>query len=77
MTDAAQAQRALEELIKQQEELAAKIDAQRKISRETALETVRNLCKTYEFTATDLKGYLKVTRTKSVASTRKRSTRKK
>ncbi len=74
MTDA---QRALEELLKQQEDLAAKIETQRKASREEALHTVRNLCKAHEFSATDLKGCLKVSRARSSGTTRKRSTRKK
>ena len=45
MTDAHDAQKLLEQLLKQQEDLAAKIDAQRKASRDAALETVKNLCR--------------------------------
>lgn len=75
MSDAQDAQKQLEQLLKQQEDLAAKIDAQRKASRDAALETVKNLCKAYEFSAADLKGYIKVTRTRSAnkkATPRKR-----
>jgi hypothetical protein len=77
MAGAADSQKTLEDLLKQQEELAAKIEAQRQASRADALDTVRKLCKSYEFTATDLKGHLKVMRTKSASPARKRSTRKK
>jgi RecB family exonuclease len=71
----------LEQLIKQQEELAARIDAQRKESRAAALLQVQQMCKTYEITATELKGHLKVTRssgtaTKSRSRTKSTSTRK-
>lgn len=67
MTDAHDAQKQLEQLLKQQEDLAAKIDAQRKASRDAALETVKNLCKAYEFSAADLKGFIKVTRARATA----------
>jgi hypothetical protein len=39
----------------------ARIDAQRKASRDAALETVKNLCKAYEFSATDFIGFIKAT----------------
>jgi len=67
MTDAHDAQKQLEQLLKQQEDLAAKIDAQRKASRDAALDTVKNLCKAYEFSAADLKGFIKATRARAVA----------
>jgi len=79
MTDANEAQKQLEQLIKQQEDLTAKIDAQRKVSRDAALETVKNLCKAYEFTAGDLKGCIKTTRTRAAAkkATPRKSSRRK
>lgn len=80
MTDANEAQKQLEQLLKQQADLTAKIDAQRKASREAALETVKNLCKAYEFGAADLKGFIKATRTRSTAAkkaTPRKSTRRK
>lgn len=74
MADAQDAQKQLEQLLKQQEELTARIDAQRKASRDAALETVKNLCKAYEFSAADLKGFIKVTRAR--AATKKVTPRK-
>ena len=79
MTDANEAQKQLEQLIKQQEDLTAKIEAQRKVSRDAALETVKNLCKAYEFSAGDLKGFIKTTRTRGAAKKAppRKSTRRK
>jgi hypothetical protein len=62
------AQQTLEALMKQQEELAARIDEQRKVSRAAALEEAQKLCKTYEIMASELKGYLKVTRSSGTAT---------
>lgn len=68
------AQHTLEALIKQQEELAARIDEQRKASRAEALVEAQKLCKTYEITATELKGYIKATRSSgTVTKSRARS----
>lgn len=77
MANKTQAEIALEALMKQQEDLAAKITAHREASRAEALETARSLCKNYEITATELKGFIKVTRTKSTTTARKKSSRKK
>lgn len=68
MTDTVDPQKLLKDLLAQQEKLNAQIEVQLKASREAALNTARELCKTYEFTATDLKGYLKVTRAKRTAA---------
>ena len=74
MADAQDAQKQLEQLLKQQEDLTARIDAQRKASRDAALETVKNLCNAYDFSATDLKGFIKATRAR--AATKKVTPRK-
>lgn len=69
-----EAQKSLQALLKQQEELTARIEEQRKASRADALTQVKQLCADYEITATELKGSLKV---KRAASTVKSSTRSK
>ena len=56
----------LEEAQKQQEALSAKIADLLKQTRDEDLATVKRLCKTHGFTATDLKDSLK---TRSVSST--------
>ena len=69
MTDAIQAQRDLAGLLQQQEELSKPITVQRQATRDAALKTVKELCAAHEFTASDLKGSIKVsrdTRTKTV-----------
>lgn len=48
----------LEDLLKQQEELAEQIETARKEEKTEALKTVRQLCKAHGFTANMLKGYL-------------------
>ena len=53
--------------------LDEKIEALRKESREDALKTVRKLCETHLFTATDLRGALKV---KGATRTAKKSPRR-
>jgi hypothetical protein len=68
-----EAEAELRKLMDQQTELSAKIDAQKKATREAALANVKKLCETYEFTATDLRGSLKVKRT---ATPRKSTPRK-
>lgn len=55
----------LAELIKQREELDAKIVAEAKEGRAAAVAQVRELIKQYKITATDLKGLLKTRRTKA------------
>lgn len=77
MTDAADAQKVLDDLIKQQADINAKVDAQLKATREAALATVKNLCTAHKFTATDLKGALVVKRANSTKATPRKSTRKK
>ena len=69
-----EAQKSLQALLKQQEELTARIEEQRKASRADALTQVKQLCTDYEITATELKGSLKV---KRAASTQKSGTRSK
>jgi hypothetical protein len=77
MTDAFEAQRSLEALIQQQEDIAKQIQIQRQATRDAALKTVKDLCKLHEFTAGDLKGCLKVSRaTRGKAPTKRRTTRK-
>ena len=77
MTDAATAQKELDELLKQQADINAKVEAQLKATREAALTTVRNLCTVHKFTATDLKGALTVKRATAAKSTPRKSPRKK
>lgn len=48
----------LEELLAQQEHLAAAIEEAKNEQRKEDLKTVRNLCKAHGFTAGMLKGYL-------------------
>ena len=48
----------LEELLAQQEALAAEIEAAKKSQKTEDLKTVRQLCKAHGFTANMLKGYL-------------------
>jgi hypothetical protein len=67
MTDAAAAQSALTELLKQQADINAKVEAQRKATREVALATVKEYCTAHKFTATDLKGALTVKRAGAAA----------
>lgn len=71
MTDAAAQQKILDDLIQQQIDINAKVQAQLKATRESALATVKGLCTTHKFTATDLKGALTVKRTASKAAPRK------
>jgi len=75
MTDAIQAQKSLEALLAQQEALSAQILTQRQASRDAALKTVKELCKSHEFTASDLKGSLKVSRGAKTKAPVKRRTR--
>ena len=64
----------LEEIKKLQEKLATAEKKKMEESRNEKLEEVRKLCKTYNFTATELRGYLK-TRKKAATRTRKASTK--
>ena len=65
----------LEEIKKLQRVLAnAEKKKMEEESRNEKLEEVRQLCKTYNFTATELRGYLK-TRKKAATRTRKTSTK--
>jgi DNA-binding protein H-NS len=57
----------VEDLLKQKEQLEKELETAMKEERDAALQEVRKLCKTYGFTPTDLRSYLK---------TRKRSTAK-
>ena len=75
MTDAAEQQKVLDDLLQQQKDIAAKVEAQLKATRESALATVKALCSTHKFTATDLKGALTVKRTASKATPRKSTAR--
>jgi DNA-binding protein H-NS len=77
MTDAAAAQNALTELLKQQADINAKVDAQLKATREAALATVKEYCTAYKFTANDLKGALVVKRATATKATPRKSTRAK
>ncbi|MCV2876106.1 H-NS histone family protein [Rhodobacteraceae bacterium XHP0102] len=60
---------ALEQLLKQQEELAKQIEDAKKAQKSEDLKTVKRLCKAHGFTANMLKG--------SLAEGRKRSTKAK
>lgn len=62
MADAAAEQKVLDDLLKQQNDINAKVEAQLKATREAALATVKSLCTAHKFTATDLKGALTVKR---------------
>ena len=62
----------LEEIKRIQEVLATAEKKKMEESRNEKLEEVRQLCKTYNFTATELRGYLK-TRKKAARRTRKTS----
>ena len=64
----------LEEIKRIQEVLATAEKAKMEESRNEKLEEVRKLCKTYNFTATELRGYLK-TRKKAATRTKKASTK--
>ena len=64
----------LEEIKRIQEVLATAEKKKMEESRNEKLEEVRKLCKTYNFTATELRGYLK-TRKKASTSTKKTSTK--
>ena len=64
----------LEEIKKLQEKLATAEKKKMEESRNEKLEEVKQLCKTYNFTATELRGYLK-TRKKAASRTRKTSTK--
>ena len=59
----------LEEIKRIQEVLATAEKAKMEESRNEKLEEVRKLCKTYNFTATKLRGYLK---TRKKVATRKK-----
>ena len=48
----------ISDLLKQREELEKKIEAKRKEGRDEALKRVREECKLYEFSVTDLRGCL-------------------
>jgi hypothetical protein len=48
----------LEQLIKQQQEIAAAIAAEKNKGRDDALATVRGLCKQYEITMREVKPYV-------------------
>jgi hypothetical protein len=48
----------LEQLIKQQQEIAAAIEAEKSKGREEALSTVRSLCKQYGITMREVKPYV-------------------
>ncbi len=48
----------LEQLIKQQQEIAAAIAAEKNKGREEALSTVRSLCKQYGITMREVKSYV-------------------
>jgi hypothetical protein len=67
MTDAVAEQKVLDDLIAQQKDINAKVEAQLKATREAALATVKSLCTTHSFTATDLKGALVVKRASAAA----------
>lgn len=54
----------LEELLAQQEKLAAEIEAAKKQQKTEDLKTVRQLCRAHGFTARMLKGYLAEGRTR-------------
>lgn len=60
----------IEQLLKQREEIDKKIEEQKKHGREEALKKVRDLCKLYGFSATELRSVLKTRkkREKSKAS---------
>ena len=73
MSDTKTAAQQLEEAKKQQEELAAKIDALLKQTREDDLKTAKELIARHQFTVTDLKPELKTRATKG--STPRKSTR--
>lgn len=74
MTDAAEQQKVLDDLLQQQKDIAAKVEAQLKATRESALATVKALCSTHKFTATDLKGALTVKRTTASKAAPRKST---
>jgi hypothetical protein len=67
MTDAATAQQELDAMLKQQDDLSIKIAAQLKATREASLASVKNLCKMYKITATELKGALFIKRATAAA----------
>jgi hypothetical protein len=48
----------LEQLLKQQQEIAAAIEAEKNKGREEALATVRSLCKQYSITLREVKAYV-------------------
>ena len=73
MSDNKTAAEQLEEAKKQQEELAAKIDALLKQTREDDLKTAKELIARHQFTVTDLKPELKTRAAKS--ATPRKSTR--
>jgi hypothetical protein len=80
MSDAAKdPQQVLDDMLVQQKDLNARIEAQLKATREAALATVKSLCTTHKFTATDLKGALAVKRAAAAkkATPRKSASRKK
>ena len=64
----------LEEIKRIQEVLATAEKAKMEESRNEKMEEVRKLCKTYNFTATELRGYVK-TRKKAGTRTRKTSSK--
>jgi hypothetical protein len=72
-------QQVLDDMLAQQKDLNARIEAQLKATREAALATVKSLCSTHKFTATDLKGSLAVKRASAAkkAAPRKSASRKK
>ena len=49
----------VKELLEQKEQLEKKIDEAMKAEREDAVKQVRELCKTFNITATELRGVLK------------------
>ena len=74
MADAAEQQKMLDDLLKQQSDINAKVEAQLKATRESALATVKSLCATHKFTATDLKGSLTVKRAAAAKAAPRKST---
>ena len=48
----------LEQLLKQQQDIAAAIEAEKNKGRDDALATVRGLCKQYEITLREVKPYV-------------------
>ena len=70
----------LEQLLKQQQDIAAAIEAEKKKGRDDALATVRGLCKQYGITMREVKAYVLDRKPRvgkeGVAVTKKRVVRK-